>query len=226
MSTSCGDPRTRRRHRRPPPQFRILRPGYRRRSRPRSHLLRPRLPCRRPQFLRLLPPRRRLPPQPRPRLPRRPRWLPHLYRLPLQVRRLQRRVATSGVPHPQSRQRTVMRRGWIAIRGLVAAQRPKTIARAVSRTRCQKGSAASPASRGRVSAASAAATGAVVDTDLPPHPAPSPPARAHGAGSPALICAGGRFDGRLYRRAARSLGWIEPATLVSWPFGSMPSTSP
>jgi hypothetical protein len=223
MSTSCGNPR--RRRRRPPPHFRLLRPRHRRCPRPRSHLLRPRLPRRRPQFRRLLPPRRRLPRQPRLRLPllclpRRRRWHPHLHRLPLQARRFQRRVATPGVPHPQSRQRTVMHRRWIVIRGLVAAHRSTTIARALSWTRCRKGSAANPAWGGRVSAASAAATGAVVDTDLPPYP---PASRTScGAGSrtadavPAFIvqkqniwpcpilwhrlapiCAGGSFVGRL-----------------------------
>jgi hypothetical protein len=48
------------------------------------------------------------------------------------------------------------------------ARASKTIARALSRTLCQKGSAAIPACRGRVSVASAVATGAVVNTDLVP----------------------------------------------------------
>ncbi|HTE96333.1 MAG TPA: hypothetical protein VK678_22935, partial [Bradyrhizobium sp.] len=72
----------------------------------------------------------------------------------------------------QSRQRTVARRERIAIPGLVAAhpsktiaRASKTIARALSRTLYQKGSAAIPAWRGRVSVASAVAPGAVVNTD-------------------------------------------------------------
>jgi hypothetical protein len=158
MSISCGVPR--RRRRRSPPQSRR----------------------RRPQPGRLLLPPHRLPPQPRPLLPQmhrllshRPRRLPHLHRLPLQVHRFQRRVATRGVNPLQSRQWTVARRGRIAIPGLVAAHHPKvaahpskTIARALSRTLYQKGSAAIPAWRGRVSAASAVAPGAVVNTELLP----------------------------------------------------------
>ena len=162
MSTFCGNPR-RRRRRSPPPQSRRLRPRRRRRPRPRWLLLPP----------------YRLPPQPRPLLPQmhrrlrhRPRRLPHLHRLPLQVHRFQRRVATRGVTPLQSRQRTVARRERIAIPGLVAAhpsktiaRASKTIARALSRTLYQKGSAAIPAWRGRVSVASAVAPGAVVNTD-------------------------------------------------------------
>ena len=160
MSRSCGNPRRRRRPRRRPPQSRLLRPRPRR----RGPLLLP--PC-------------RLPPQPRPLLPQmhrllrhRPWRLPHLHRLPLQVHRFQRRVATRGVTPLQSRQRTVARRERIAIPGLVAAhpsktiaRASKTIARALSRTLYQKGSAAIPAWRGRVSVASAVAPGAVVNTD-------------------------------------------------------------
>src|SRR5450432_4107658 len=153
MSTSCGNPRGRRRRRRPPPQTRRLRPRRRR-----------------PQSRRLLLPPHRPPPQPRPLLPpthrllpHRPRRLPQLHRLPLQVRRFQRRVATRGVNPLQSREPTVARRGRIAIPGLVAAHpsktiarasktivRASTIARALSRTLYQKGSAAIPAWRGRV----------------------------------------------------------------------------
>src|SRR6267378_4040259 len=155
MSTFYGNP-TRRRRRSPPPQSRRLRLRRRRRPRPRWLLLPP----------------YRLPPQPRPLLPQmhrrlrhRPRRLPHLHRLPLQVHRFQRRVATRGVTPLQSRQRTVARRERIAIPGLVAAHPSKTIARALSRTLYQKGSAAIPAWRGRVSVASVVAPGAVVNTD-------------------------------------------------------------
>src|SRR6266851_5100559 len=148
MSTSCGNPR--RRRRRPPPQSRPLRPRPRRR---------------RPQPRRLLLPPHRLPPQPRP-------LLPQIHRLPLQVHRFQRRVATRGVNPLQSRQRTVARRERIAIPGLVAAHPSKTIARALSRTLYQKGSAAIPAWRGRVPVASAVAPGAVVNTELLPRHLP------------------------------------------------------
>src|SRR5882672_1483176 len=120
MSTFYGNP-TRRRRRSPPPQSRRLRLRRRRRPRPRWLLLPP----------------YRLPPQPRPLLPQmhrrlrhRPRRLPHLHRLPLQVHRFQRRVATRGVTPLQTRQRTVARREKIAIPGLVAAHPSKTIARA------------------------------------------------------------------------------------------------
>jgi hypothetical protein len=61
----------------------------------------------------------------------------------------------------------------MAMPGLVAAhpfktiaRASKTIARALSRTLYQKGSAAIPARRGGVSVASAVAPGAVVDTEL------------------------------------------------------------
>jgi len=174
MSRSCGNPRRRRRPRRPPPQSRRLRPRPRR----RGPLLLP--PC-------------RLPPQPRPLLPQihrllphRPRRLPHLHRLPLRAHRFQRRVATRGLPPLRSRQRTVARHGTIAIPCLVAAHHSKnlvpahhwktiawkTIARALSRTSYQKESAANPACRGRVSVASAVATGVVVVTDLLPRHLP------------------------------------------------------
>src|SRR5229473_2378699 len=148
MSISFGVPR--RRRRRPPPQSRPLPPRPRRRP---------------PQPRPLLPQMHRL-------LPHRPRRLPHLHRLPLQVHRFQRRVATRGALPLQSRQRTVARRGRIAVPGLVAAhpsktiaRASKTIARALSRTLYQKGSAAIPAWQGRVSVASAVALGAVVNTD-------------------------------------------------------------
>src|ERR1700681_4346310 len=169
MSTSCGNPR-RRRRRRPPPQSRRLR-------RRRRRLLLPPHP--------LPPPTRRLLPQMHRLLPHRPRRLPHLHRLPLQVHRFQRRVATRGALPLQSRQPTVARRGRIAIPGLVAAHpsktiarasktivRASTIARALSRTLSQKGSAAIPARRGRVPVASAVAPGAVVDTEFLPHHPP------------------------------------------------------
>src|SRR5713101_7793059 len=182
MSRSCGDPRRRRRRRRPPLQSRLLRPRPRCRPQPRRLLLPPRrLP---PQPLSLLPQMRRL-------LPHRPRRLPH--RLPLQVNRFQRRVATRRVTPLQSRQRTVARRERIAFPGLVAAHHSKTIARALSRTLYQKGSAAIPAWRGRVSVASAVATGGVVNTDLLPRHLPFlasergdeslqlPPQAVHGA---------------------------------------------
>src|SRR5216683_3501967 len=130
--------------------------------------------------------RRRPPPQPRRLLPQihrllphRPRRLPQLHRLPLQVHRFQRRVATRGALPLQSRQPTVARRGRIAIPGLVAvhlsktiARASKTIARALSRTSYQKGSAAIPAWRGRVPVASAVAPGAVVNTELLPRHLP------------------------------------------------------
>ncbi len=64
------------------------------------------------------------------------------------------------------------RRERIAIPGLVAAHHSKTFARALSRTLYQKGSAAIPAWRGRVSVASAVASGAVVNTDLLPRQLP------------------------------------------------------
>src|SRR5450631_2862801 len=153
MSTFCGIPR-RRRRRGPPPQSRRLRPRRRRRLQPRWLLLPP---------YRLPPPPRPLLPQMHRGFPHRPRRLPHLHRLPLQVHRFQRRVATRGVTPLQSRQRTVARRERIAIPGLVAAHpsktlarasktivRASTIARALSRTLYQKGSAAIPAWRGRV----------------------------------------------------------------------------
>src|SRR5450631_130740 len=167
MSTSCGNPRGRRRRRRPPPQTRRLRP---RRRLPQSRRLRlpPHRPPPQPRPLLprmrrlLLPPRPLLPPTHR-LLPHRPRRLPQLHRLPLQVHRFQRRVATRGVTPLQSRHRTVARRERIAIPGLVAAYpsktiarasktivRASTIARALSRTLYQKGSAAIPAWRGRV----------------------------------------------------------------------------
>src|SRR5216683_2453828 len=130
--------------------------------------------------------RRRPPPQPRRLLPQihrllphRPRRLPQLHRLPLQVHRFQRRVATRGALPLQSRQRTVARRGRIAVPGLVAAhpsktiaRASKTIARALSRTLYQKGSPAIPAWRGRVSVASAVAPGAAVNTELLPRHLP------------------------------------------------------
>src|SRR5258705_1094452 len=163
MSGSCGNQRRQRRRRPPPPQPRLLR------------LRRPR---RRPQPRRpLLPPRRR-PPQPRLLLPqvyrllsRRPRQLPHLHRLPLQVDRLQRRVATRGVTPRQSRQRTVAQRKRIAIPALVAPHHPKTIARALPRTSYQNGSAANPTWRGRVSMVSAAAAAGGGKNYLFPRPA-------------------------------------------------------
>jgi hypothetical protein len=164
MSRSCGDPRRRRRRRRPPLPSRLLRP------RPR------------PQPRRLLLPPRRLPPQPPPLLRQmhrllllRPRRLPHPHRLPLQVHRLQRRVATRRVTRLQDRQRTVARRERIALPGPVAPHHSKTIARALSRTSSQEGSAAIPAWRGRVSVESAVATGAVVTTNLRPRQPPFPP---------------------------------------------------
>jgi hypothetical protein len=164
MSGSCGDPRRRRRRRRPPLQ---------------SHLLRPRP---RPQPRRLLLPPRRLPPQPPPLLRQmhrllllRPRRLPHPHRLPPQVHRLQRRAATRKVTRLQDRQRTVARRERIALPGPVAPHHSKTIARALSRTLSQEGSAAIPAWRGRVSVESAVATGAVVTTNLLPRQPPFPP---------------------------------------------------
>src|SRR5229473_2014871 len=123
----------------------------RRRPPPQSRPLRPRPRRRRPQPRRLL-----LPP----------------HRLPLQVHGFQRRVATRGVYPLQSRQRTVARRERIAVPGLVAAHPSKTIARALSRTLCQKGSAAIPAWRGRVPVASAVAPGAVVNTELLPRHLP------------------------------------------------------
>src|SRR6266404_3052415 len=167
MSRSCGNPRRRRRPRRRPPQSRLLRPRPRR----RGPLLLP--PC-------------RLPPQPRPLLPQIPRLLPHRPRLPLRAHQFQRRVATRGLPPLRSRQRTVARHGTIAIPCLVAAHHSKnlvpahhwktiawkTIARALSRTSYQKESAANPACRGRVSVASAVATGVVVVTDLLPRHLP------------------------------------------------------
>jgi hypothetical protein len=165
MRRSCGDPRRRRRRRRPPLQSRLLRPRPRRRPRPQPRQL-------------LLPPRR-LPPQPPPLLQQmhrllllRSRRLPHPHRLPLQVQRLQRRVATRGVTRLQDRQRTLARRERIAIPGPVAPRHSKTIARALSRTLYQEGSAAIPAWRGRVSVESAVATGAVVNTDLLPRQLP------------------------------------------------------
>ena len=168
MNRSCGNPK-RRRRRRPRPQSRLLRLWPPRRRRPQRRRLPPR-PC---PFL----------PQPRPLLPqmnwllpRRRRRLPHLRRLPLQVHRFQRRVAR--VNPLQSRQRTVVRRGRIAIPGLVAAHHPETVARALWspetvaralwRTWYQNGSAAIPAWGDRVSVASVVATGAVVNTDVPP----------------------------------------------------------
>jgi hypothetical protein len=166
MSTFCGNPR-RRRRRSPPPQSRRLRPRRRRRPRPRWLLLPP----------------YRLPPQPRPLLPQmhrrlrhRPRRLPHLHRLPLQVHRFQRRVATRGVTPLQSRQRTVARRERIAIPGLVAAHPSKTLARA-----------SIPAWRGRVPVASAVAPGAVVDTELLPRHLPFLPSK-RGVGGAAARC--------------------------------------
>lgn len=151
MNVSCRNPRRRRVRRRPPHRSRLLRPRPRRRHR------------------RHLPPRRRLPqPRPLPLLPQMQRPLPHLHRLPLQVRRFQRRLATGGVNPIQGRQRAVARRGSIAIPALVASQSSKTITRALWRTRHQKGCGATPAWRDRVSVASAAATGAVFSTDLPP----------------------------------------------------------
>jgi hypothetical protein len=160
MSTSCGNPRKRRRRR--PPQSRLLKPrARRRRPQPRRQLLLPR---------RLRP----LLPQPHPLLPQvhrlrphRPPRLPHLHRLPVRVQRFQRRVTTRGVNPLQSRQRTMARRGRrIAIPGVVATHHPKTIARALWRTLYQKACAAVPAWRGRASAASAVATGAVVGTNF------------------------------------------------------------
>src|SRR6202163_2422125 len=176
MSTSCGNPR-RRRRRRPPPQSRRLRPRRRRLLLPPHRLPpHPRPPLTQPH---------RLTPQMHGLLPPRPRRLPHLHRLPLQVHRFQRRVATRGALPLQSRQPTVARRGRIAIPGLVAAHpsktiarasktivRASTIARALSRTLYQKGSAAIPARRGRVPVASAVAPGAVVDTEFLPHHPP------------------------------------------------------
>src|SRR5450631_3444128 len=178
-------PRGRRRRRRPPPQTRRLRPR-RRRPQSRRLLLPPHRPPPQPRPLLprmrrlLLPPRPLLPPTHR-LLPHRPRRLPQLHRLPLQVHRFQRRVATRGVNPLQSREPTVARRGRIAIPGLVAAHpsktiarasktivRASTIARALSRTLYRKGSAAIPARQGGVSVASAAAPGAVVDTELLP----------------------------------------------------------
>ena len=64
----------------------------------------------------------------------RPRQLPRLHRLPLQVDRFQRRVATRGVTPPQSRQRTVPQGERIAIPALVAPHQSNPIARAPSRT--------------------------------------------------------------------------------------------
>jgi hypothetical protein len=160
MNGSCRNPRRRPRRRCPPSQSRLLRPRpRRRRPQPRRPLLLPR---------RRLPQQRRFLPQ-MPRLfPHRPQRLPHLHWLPLQVHRFQRRVATRGVNLSQNRQRTVARRGKIAIPALVAPHHSKTIARTPSRTRYQKGCAAIPAWRGRASVASAVATGAVVNTDLLP----------------------------------------------------------
>src|SRR6266478_405136 len=158
MSGSCVNPRRQRRRRHPAPQPRLLR------------LRRPR---RRPQPRRPLLPQRRRPPQPRlllrpvhRLLSRRPRQLPHLHRLPPQVDRLQRRVATRGVTRRQSRQRTVAQGERIA--ALVAPRHSKTIARALPRTSYQNGSVGNPTWRGRVSMVSAVAPGAVVNTDLLP----------------------------------------------------------
>jgi len=90
------------------------------------------------------PPTASAPPQPRlllrqvqSLLSRRPRQLPHLHRLPPQVDRLQRRVATRGVTRRQSRQRTVAQGERIA--ALVAPRHSKTIARALPRTSYQNG---------------------------------------------------------------------------------------
>src|SRR5450755_690190 len=166
MSTFCGNPR-RRRRRGPPPQSRRLRPRRRRRLQPRWLLLPP---------YRLPPPPRPLLPQMHRGFPHRPRRLPHLHRLPLQVHRFQRRVATRGVTPLQSRQRTVARRERIAIPGLVAAYPSKTIARA-----------SIPAWRGRVPVASAVAPGAVVDTELLPRHLPFLPSE-RGVGGAAARC--------------------------------------
>ena len=148
MSGSCDNPRRQLRRRHPPPRSRLLRMRpYRRRPQPRRPFL---------------PPRWRLP---QPRL-----LLRHLHRLPLQVDRFQRRVATRGVTLRQNRQRTVPQRETIP--ALVTPHHPKTIARALPRTSYQNGSAANPTWRGRVSMVSAVAPGAVVNTDLVPRHLP------------------------------------------------------
>src|SRR5258705_9729988 len=155
------------------------RQGRRRNPAPHPRLLRLRRPRRRPQPRRpLLPPRRR-PPQPRlllrqvhRLLSRRPRQPPHLHRLPLQVDRLQRHVATRGVTPRQSRQRTVAQGERIA--ALVAPRHSKTIARALPRTSYQNGSVGNPTWRGRVSVVSAGAPrGGGQNLPLPPPPAAS-----------------------------------------------------
>jgi hypothetical protein len=150
MSGSWDNPGRQRRRRHLPPQSRRRRPQ-------------PRRP--------LLPPRRR-PPQPRLLLPQVHRLPWHLHRLPLQIDRLQRRVATPGVSPRQNRQRTVPQGERTAIPALVAPHHPKTIARALPRTSYQNGSAANPTWRGRVTMVSAAAPGAVVNTDLLPRRLP------------------------------------------------------
>ena len=76
----------------------------------------------------------------------------HLHRRPQPAQRPKRHVSTRGAPLLQTRQRK------IAL---------KRCTRARSRTSCQQGSAAIPGWRGHVSVASAVASGAVVNIDLP-----------------------------------------------------------
>ena len=122
---------------------------------PPPRLLRPPI-RRRPQLRRPVPPSRPLPSQPRPILPQMNRHLQHLHRRQ-PPQRPKRHVSTRGAPLLQTRQRKIV---------------VKPCTRARSTTSCQQGSAAIPGWQGHVSVASAVATGAVVNIDLPARPIP------------------------------------------------------